>query len=657
MRFLCAGAAVLAVSAVTANLQPQARTTSSFLLLGSHQSQRLTSNQFVGDKGRRRTVLNARVDEAGEDATEGSKGPSIDTQVEFEISPYGFSDFYETLRADAYGIAPAGEVPYDSLAEEQNEFHEETSSSDLASLAQLHDFSPPGSGQRKSGGAEQTSSAMSVLRALSRPFVAIGSAALKATRELRKYLSNPKLSCSLEVQDTKIGGNGSPIVAKAISRLGRVRKTSFLDKVNQELELFFPINEEIEYDCVDFSQKIVLKRGYPLGAGAFGFVVPFTSSHGAQYAGKLFQIGRTEKHTMNNVRKQLNILSYLPSDMDAATASHRLRLAFPLCIVVKRWTSTVMELPTRGKLLNAIVLYPLLRGDLSYLTASLLPTRDEDRNVLLSLTQQVVRAVNDLHKLRLVHLDIKLQNFLVTEKGSVLTGDLDGVKPFGSPVVPIMFTAALAAPEVARIVLQKDRTAGAEPTMDSWSLGISIYGIWCAGYPFSQEFRKLPPAEQMERLHKEPFQTIVFDEECAGIMPPEVFNLITQFLKPDPKDRLTPKQALASHPAMALQVPGAEGMQTEVEETLPLKEPEEELEPLSEASTASTEEAGRPASLSSSYVFVKRQKAPAARSFQQQSASIFTPTNSGGYRFVGSHLREPKPLANSRQQQQPSGSP
>ncbi|CDJ33921.1 Rhoptry kinase family protein ROP17, putative [Eimeria mitis] len=307
-----------------------------------------------------------------------------------------------------------------------------------------------------------------------------------------------------------------------------------------------------------------------------------------------------------------------------------------------------MELPTRGTLLNAIVLYPLLRADLSYLTGILLHTRAEDRDVLLSLTQQVVRAVSDLHRLALVHLDIKLQNFLVTEKGSVLTGDLDGAKLFGSPVMPVMFTAAFAAPELAKIVLNNDYTAAAEPTMDSWSLGIAIYGIWCGGYPFTQEFRKLAAAEQMEILYRRPTQTLVYDLECTENMPREVFDLMSKFLKPNPSERLTPIQALTSHPALRLQVPGGEDVRAS-EEELPFKLPEEEPATLSTASTASTDEAGRPASLSSSYVYVKPEMVAGKRSFAEQDASFTTP-NSDGYRFVGSYTRDPKPLDHNRQE-------
>lgn len=649
MKVCCAGAAVLAVTAVTADLAAPKRITSSFLSLQPNQNSRLTYNQLIGENGNKQTPVYGRAHIFRRDNIEGNVESSGDTQTKTENESYGFSDLYETLRADVNGVSPAWAI-LDHLPDELPE----AASSSLAAFNQLHALSPPGSNQKKSDGVErQTSGATSVLRALTRPFVAVGSAALRATRELRRYLSSPKLSCLLDVEDKKIGGSGSPIVAKAVGRLGSGRVTGFLRKVDEELELYLPRNQEVGYDCVDVRQRIVLRRGFPLGSGTFGFVVPFTSIRGAKYAGKLFQVRYGEQRTMNTVRKQLSILNYLPPGMDAATASHTLRLGLPLCVITKRSSPTIMELPTRGKLLNAIVLYPLLRGDLSYLTASLKYTRPEDRDVLLNLTQQVVRAVSDVHKLSLVHFDIKLPNFLVTARGSVLTGDLDGVKPFGSPVLPVMFTAAFAAPEVAGIVLKQDKTAVAEPTMDSWPLGISIYGIWCGGYPFSNDFRLLGADEQMEILHTVPSQTLVYDVECIESMPKEVSNLITQLLRPDPKDRLTPRQALASHPAMMLQVPGGEDVRSTEQEEMPSKTSEEEAAPLSTASTASTEEAGRPPSLSSSYVFVRPDMVPRGQSFQQKDAKT---SSSNGYRFVGSYVREPEPVKHNYQQQQLPGS-
>ncbi|CDI87047.1 Rhoptry kinase family protein ROP17, putative [Eimeria praecox] len=656
MKFCCTGAAVLAVTSVSAYLEAPERQSKGVLLSGPRHSPRLSFNQLVEDRGIKRTILNKQANEFRADEVEGNRQPSTDIQDEMKEFPYGLAQLYATLRADAYGITPAGEVSDALLEENQDNFQEPASSSTLASLAQLHNMSPPGSGQRKSGeAARQTSGALSVLRALGRPFVAVGSAALRAARELRKFLAGAKMSCSLELEDTKIGGKGSPIVAKAVARLGRVRKTSALEKVDQELELFLPRGQEIAYDCLDASQTIVLRREFPLGAGTFGFVVPFATNHDAKYAGKLFQVRRGEDRTMNNVRKQLNILNYLPPSTDAATALHTLRLGLPLCLIAKRAGPRVMQLPTKGKLLNAMILYPLLRGDVSYLTASLTYKKPEDRNVLLNITQQVVRAVSDLHRLGLAHLDIKLQNFLVTERGSILTGDLDGVKEFGTPVLPVMFTAVFAAPELARIVLQEDETATAQPTMDSWALGISIYGIWCAGFPFSKEFRKMPPAEQMEILHTTPSQTLVYDLECVEKMPPEVFNLMTLFLKPDSTERLTPIQALESHPAMGLLVPGGEDVRAVEEEEMPIKPPAAAAEPPPTPSTASTEETGRPPSLSSSYVYVKPEMVRGARSFQQHNANIST-RRSDGFRFVGSYVRNPKPLTYNSQQQ-PSGSP
>ncbi|CDJ37045.1 Rhoptry kinase family protein ROP17, putative [Eimeria tenella] len=540
---------------------------------------------------------------------------------------YGLANIEEN--SNGYELWHSTRTPDRRLGEEAN-----------ASFALLS-ASPPGSAKkggsrsnlRKSGeSGKGTSSPISIFKAIGRPFASLGAAALRATGEIRKLLFKPKMSCKLELKDNLIGGHGSPIVAKAISRLPLPKTDRRLLAVEEGLDVHFPRDQDITFDCVGYDQSIVLRRGALLGAGNFGYVFSLTSRHGAQYAGKIYAIQQSEKHTMDIAKDQLKILNYLPPNMDAATALHTLHLSLPLCVISKRYAPAVLDFPNKKQILNAIVLYPRLRMDLVYLSASLFNYRPEDREVLMILTQQVVTAVNDLHSLHLVHFDIKPQNFLLTENGSVMAADLDGAKRVGSPVMPVLYTIAFAAPELAEIIANINEDAQAEYTMDSWPLGMTIYSLWCLNLPLSKEFRSLPPSDRLISLYKSPQDALLFDQECTAKMPPMVLDLITKFMKINPKERLTPAQAVASHPVMQRKSEG-EAIKPLINSRFPAK--------ASAPSTVSTDTGGP--SLTSSYVFVTPKMVEAGQSFEQQVAKT-AKTENTGFELVGSYLRNLRPL-------------
>lgn len=406
-------------------------------------------------------------------------------------------------------------------------------------------------------------------RAIAKPFKVIGKATMKAARagkrlflKLIGFLRRKVTACQYCSQVARARGkneSGSPVVARAVARVLQLKQQGkdTLEKTETMLDSQLPRGEDIAFESMCKGEKLVFRRGPIMGSGYFGIVASFTSSDGEQYAGKLFVVQHSLEHTMELVTRHVGILSHLPPKMNAQVASRRLQLVLPLCVVRKSDAGSQLLFPGSKPMLNSIILSPLLSMDLTRLAGNLYAERPVDNAVLLSVTQQAVTAVKDLHSLKLVHLDIKPANFLVSKGGRILLADLDGVKPIGAPALPLMFTASYVSPELASILLAP-KAAETATTMDAWQLGITLYALWCINLPFHKSFPKADSMGCLEALAKLTDEMLSFDSVCTGLMPGPVLDLITAFLKVDPNLRLTPTEAAASHPAMFLPVPERE---------------------------------------------------------------------------------------------------
>ncbi|XP_026192749.1 ribosomal protein S6 kinase 2 alpha-like [Cyclospora cayetanensis] len=238
---------------------------------------------------------------------------------------------------------------------------------------------------------------------------------------------------------------GSPIVAEAVERAGseRPRKSIFkrgiLAAQNLEFNSLLHKNESIHFQPIISGKRISLKRGEIIGEGGYEVVLRFIWDSWMEYAGRFLKISTSPEEEMERKKGR--------------------------------------------RPLNAMILTPLFATDLSHLISVIYSKLHENHGPLISLTQQAVAAVSNLHALGLVHLDIKPANFFISEVGRVCLEDIDGSSPNKSSLFPPVYTAAYVSPELARIVLESDVCAIREVTMDSWQLGVSIDNIWCNSLP------------------------------------------------------------------------------------------------------------------------------------------------------------------------------
>mmetsp|Transcript_16782 Transcript_16782/g.23505 ORF Transcript_16782/g.23505 Transcript_16782/m.23505 type:complete len:460 (-) Transcript_16782:307-1686(-) len=144
-----------------------------------------------------------------------------------------------------------------------------------------------------------------------------------------------------------------------------------------------------------------------------------------------------------------------------------------------------------------------------------------ERKECLSLFSQVVRAVMHSHKLGIIHRDIKPENILLSGNGRVVLTDFglcgvcanDGTKTLcGSP--------HYASPELCKGLKYDFKS-------DSWSLGVLLYTMMCASYPFEHK-----------NINKLISKITLGEYSTPPCIPEDIANLIGLLLVVNPRERL-----------------------------------------------------------------------------------------------------------------------
>ncbi|CBZ49707.1 unnamed protein product [Neospora caninum Liverpool] len=188
----------------------------------------------------------------------------------------------------------------------------------------------------------------------------------------------------------------------------------------------------------------------------------------------------------------------------------------------------------RRWVLNYLLPVPQTQARIEYLISACQGSSEQRHllfNVRLQISVQAIRLVGILQDQGVVHGMITPDAFSVKNGGSVHLGEFDSLVKAGTKAEP-MTNWYFAAPE-ARVVrrvlflgLPKVRYTHA---MDAWSLGATLFWIWCGNYPHTGE----GSTYSIEYL----FQT------CRRV-PEPVKTLIYMFLNPSPTQRLLALQAM-----------------------------------------------------------------------------------------------------------------
>jgi len=150
------------------------------------------------------------------------------------------------------------------------------------------------------------------------------------------------------------------------------------------------------------------------------------------------------------------------------------------------WVGRVIELPP-GRQTCLYTVMPLYQGELleARLSRSPAPGLEEGRNTAVKLA----RAVAALHRMGIIHRDIKPDNVILEGGGSLKLIDLGVVRVPGLEDFPpeyIPGTAAYMAPEMF------EGEAGNEAT-DIYALGVTMFRAFTRQYPYGNLDATSPP--------------------------------------------------------------------------------------------------------------------------------------------------------------------
>ncbi|XP_048364391.1 hormonally up-regulated neu tumor-associated kinase homolog A-like isoform X2 [Sphaerodactylus townsendi] len=158
-----------------------------------------------------------------------------------------------------------------------------------------------------------------------------------------------------------------------------------------------------------------------------------------------------------------------------------------------------------------------------------------DEREVKKYTKQILSAVEHLHRLGIVHRDLKIENFLLDENNSIKIVDfgLSNIMKFDGLSQELLNTQcgspAYAAPE-----LLAHKKYG--PKVDVWSIGVSVFAMLTGTLPFTVE------PFNIKQLHMK----MVNGE--INPMPPDIsteaVHFIYSFLKPDPAKRPVIKEVM-----------------------------------------------------------------------------------------------------------------
>ncbi|CAF1062628.1 unnamed protein product [Rotaria magnacalcarata] len=163
-----------------------------------------------------------------------------------------------------------------------------------------------------------------------------------------------------------------------------------------------------------------------------------------------------------------------------------------------------------------------------------------DENETRKYIRQIVSAVDHMHHARVIHRDIKLQNFMLDQNNDIVIIDfglsncLDD-KGFlttqcGSP--------AYAAPEI--FAHQEYGSA-----VDIWSIGVNMYAMLVGKLPFKVEHR----SRNLAKLHA----CILKGCEIPNTLSRDCQDLLTRLLEPSPTKRIS-MQEILRHPFLVSQL-------------------------------------------------------------------------------------------------------
>ncbi|WFD41970.1 hypothetical protein MPSI1_000608 [Malassezia psittaci] len=263
-----------------------------------------------------------------------------------------------------------------------------------------------------------------------------------------------------------------------------------------------------------------------LGEGEFGKVkLGVHRTYGEETAIKLIKrekvaaVEDAEAAKISKVEREIQILNEL---------RHPNIVHLYEVIESERYIGIVLEYGAGGELFDYILAHKCLQE------------RDACR-----LFSQLISGVSYLHRKKIIHRDLKLENLLLDRDRNVIITDFGFANNFAARGNDLMATSCgspcYAAPE---LVVQDGMYVGA--AVDVWSCGVILYAMLAGYLPFDDDPAN-PDGDNINLLYKYIMATPLTFPDYIGSEPR---SLLLRMLVPDPQNRATLEEVM-QHPWLA----------------------------------------------------------------------------------------------------------
>jgi serine/threonine protein kinase len=162
-------------------------------------------------------------------------------------------------------------------------------------------------------------------------------------------------------------------------------------------------------------------------------------------------------------------------------------------------------------------------GDLSKYTTQAL-----SEEIAFIIFYSTCRGINALHKKKIVHRDVKLENILLKDNGDIRLCDLGLAKLIGEEDESALTSSFVGSPLYLAPEVIEGRTG--LYSIDVWCLGVMLYILVCGKPPF-----------KIKKLEKEEFIEKIVEGELhipSNTVSSECHKLLTQLLEKDNNKRI-----------------------------------------------------------------------------------------------------------------------
>ncbi|GAN05205.1 pkinase-domain-containing protein [Mucor ambiguus] len=245
-----------------------------------------------------------------------------------------------------------------------------------------------------------------------------------------------------------------------------------------------------------------------LGEGEFGKVkLGIHIETGQEVAIKLIKKeGAGSDTRINKVEREISVLK---------TLNHPYIVKLYNVVETEKYIGIILEYASGGELFEYILAHRYLKE------------KDAKR-----FFAQLISSVQYMHKRKIVHRDLKLENLLLDKNRNIIVTDFGFANQFASAADDMMATTCgspcYAAPE---LVVNAGLYAGS--AVDIWSCGVILYAMLCGFLPFDDDPSN-PDSDNINQLYRYILSTNLMFPSHVGV---DARDLLAKMLVPDPAKR------------------------------------------------------------------------------------------------------------------------